>query len=117
MASVVILKPRLDVTFKKGAVPDKKGSIQPVRQHWADFVKVKTKERKKLGDKVQIIEKPLWQFTPEFVNDINSNIVYVTRHGRKTFLCDKQSKQVLYYMQTFFPWMFQVNPEGWFALQ
>jgi len=115
VANVAILKPRLDVTFKKGAVPDKKGPIQPIRQHWADFVKVKTKEHKKLGDKVQIIEKPLWQFTPEFVNNMNSDIVYVPHHGRKTFLCDTQSKQVLYYMQMVFPWMFQVDPEGWCA--
>ena len=115
MASVVILKPRLDVTFKKGAVPDKKGPIQPVRQHWANFVKVKVKEHKKKGDKVQIIEKPLWQFTPEFVNEIISDIVYVPHHGKKTFLCDTRSKQVLYYMQMVFPWMFQVDSVGWCA--
>ena len=115
MASVVILKPRLDVTFKKGAVPDKKGPIQPVRQHWANFVKVKVKEHKKKGDKVQIIEKPLWQFTPEFVNEINSDSVYVPHHEEKTFLCDTRSKQVLYYMQMVFPWMFQVDPKGWCA--
>jgi len=115
VANVVILKPRLDVTFKKGVVPEKKGPIHPIRQHWANFVKVKTKEHKKLGDKVQIIEKPLWQLTHEYVNEINSDIVYIPHHGKKTFTCDMSSKQVFYYMQMVFPWMFQVDPEGWCA--
>ena len=31
--NVLILKPRLDIMFKKGPVPTQRGDIPPIRQH------------------------------------------------------------------------------------
>ena len=111
MRKVTILFPRLDVTFKEGPVPEGRGEIPPIRIHWQNFKdKLLQHHMLKAGDKVSFIEKPLWQFTPEFVESLDADIVYVPHKSTDTFLVS--GKEVRYYMQSVFPFQFYIDSKG-----
>ena len=44
--NVLILSPRLDVTFKEGPVPDQRGPIPPIRIHYKNFIESLEKSHK-----------------------------------------------------------------------
>lgn len=111
MKKVLILKPRLDVMFKKGPVPMERGPIAPIRIHWKNFVELCYEEHRKRGDNVQILELPLWQFTPKIIEDINPNIVYIPHRESHSFSVSSPI-EARYYMQTVFPWRFYVDSKG-----
>jgi hypothetical protein len=107
---VAILFPRLDVTFKEGPVPEARGAIPPIRVHWQRMGdRLLTAHRVK-GDTVDFIEKPLWQFTPEFVESLDADIVYIPHKSTDTF--PVFNKEVRYYMQSVFPWQFYIDSKG-----
>ena len=111
MRKVTILFPRLDVTFKEGPVPEGRGEIPPIRIHWQNFKdKLLQHHMLKAGDKVSFIEKPLWQFTPEFVESLDADIVYVPHKSTDTF--PVSGKEVRYYMQSVFPFQFYIDSKG-----
>jgi Capsule polysaccharide biosynthesis protein len=110
MKRVLILSPRLDVMFKEGPVPSKRGPIPAIRVHWANFVKCVEAEHKNRGDEVTVLELPLWQFKPELVKD--TDIVYVPHREKRSFPV-AESIEARYYMQTVFPWRFYVDSLGW----
>jgi hypothetical protein len=107
---ILILKPRLDVTFKKGPVPANKGGFPPIRTHWENFVNRVEAEHMNRGDEVEVLELPLWQFTPEMVFDKDPDISYIPHKERHNF---DAGLSCWYYMQTVFPWLFTVDQEGW----
>jgi len=118
--SVIILKPRLDVTFKEGPVPDQRGPIQPIRQYWEAFVNTMLFQHKCDGDSVTVIERPLWQFSKDLIQQLiehyNANICYVPHHCKKTLSFDyPYDSWVRYYMQMSFPFLFQIDKDGWCA--
>ena len=115
---VIILKPRLDVPFKYfGTVSETRGPIIPLRQWFTKFVDYTHAKLESQGYKVFIMEKPLWEFTPEMVGHLEEvyDIIYVPHHCRKTFDPNHESLKIVYYMQMVFPWLFQVDSEGWCA--
>ena len=113
MRKVTILFPRLDVTFKEGPVPEGRGPIPPIRVHWQNVGDRILQAHRKKGDWVQYIEKPLWQFTPEFVESLEADIVYVPHKSSDTFpIADICKTEVRYYMQTVFPWQFYIDSKG-----
>jgi len=112
MKRILILAPRLDVMFKKGPVSAARGSISPIRVHWQNFVHMCSQEHQKRGDTVQILELPLWQFTPKIVEDINPNIVYIPHRESHNFPIATPDIEARYYMQTVFPWQFYVDSKG-----
>jgi len=108
---VIILFPRLDVTFKEGSVPEDRGAIPPIRIHWQNFKdKLLQHHMLKAGDKVSVIEKPLWQFTPKFVESLDADIVYIPHKSTDTF--PVSGKKVRYYMQSVFPFQFYIDSKG-----
>ena len=107
---VAILFPRLDVTFKEGPVPEARGAIPPIREHWYNVGQRILQRHRTKGDWVQYIEKPLWQFTTEFVESLDADLVYVPHKSTDTFPI--YDKKVLYYMQTVFPFQFYIDEEG-----
>jgi hypothetical protein len=110
MKKIAFLFPRLDVTFKEGHVPEARGPIPPIRVHWQKLAdRVVTAHRVK-GDMVQFIEKPLWQFTTEFVESLDADIVYVPHKSTDTF--PVFNKEVRYYMQSVFPFQFYIDSKG-----
>lgn len=118
--TVIVLYPRLDVPFKKfdGTVPDARGAIEPIRVHWQRFIEQVVREHIRRGDTVIEIERPLWQFTPEFLGEIVKDtdtpyLVYIPHHTEKTFPINLPNVSPRYYMQTVFPHCFTVDPKGW----
>lgn len=120
MKKILFLFPRLDVPFKNlGPISDVRGPIVPIRQHWENFRQQVCEEYVKRGYSIDVIERPLWQFENEelqqYLNDAtNATYDYV-------FIPHKEFSRFpihgyctpLYYMQTQFPWMFSVDPKGW----
>jgi len=110
MRKVTILFPRLDVTFKEGPVPEGRGEIPPIRSHWHNLSQWLLWCHRNKGDWVQFIEKPLWQFTPEFVESLDADIVYIPHKSTDTF--PVYNKEVRYYMQSVFPFQFYIDSKG-----
>ncbi len=110
--NVLILKPRLDIMFKKGPVPTQRGDIPPIRQHWKNFVEERVAYHKFQKDNVKVVELPLWQMTPKLVEDFKADLTYIPHKERQNFMAPS-SMNVRYYMQTVFPWLFSVDENGW----
>lgn len=117
---VVILKPRLDVPFKNlGPVPAERGPIPEIRMHWFDFVEGMKWAYQKAGYLVDVVEKPLWQFTPHDIIDRKADIAFVPHkehHAWSPYLgiSGKQfNYTTYYYMQSVFPWLFYVDQMGY----
>ena len=114
--TVIILKPRLDSPFKNlGKIPKTKGPIIPIRKYYEDFVNATKLKHLKENDYVKIIEKPLWQFDREFVQNLNYDKIYIPHNCVYTFDKENTLSNVFYYMQMVFPWLFQVDNMGWCA--
>lgn len=111
MKVVLILYPRLDCTFKEGPVPKERGSYPPIREHWAKLVENVAQEHHRRGDKVSILELPLWQFTPDMVEEIKPDIAYIPHKERPRFPIS-EGIDARYYMQSVFPWRFYVDSMG-----
>jgi len=110
MRKVVILFPRLDVTFKEGHVPEGRGPIPPIRVHWQKMGERLLNHHRIKGDDVLFIEKPLWMFTTEFAESLDADIIYVPHKSTDTF--PVRNKEVRYYMQTVFPFQFYIDSKG-----
>lgn len=108
----LILSPRLDVTFKEGPVPIQRSPIPEIRTHWANFVSRIADLTNKQGHDVEILELPLWQFTPEMVIGKNPDLVYVPHKEKHSFELPSHI-EVLYYMQSVFPWIFYIDKQGY----
>ena len=114
MKKVLLLTPRLDVMFKKGEVPFERGPIAPIRVHWKNFTERVVAEYSKRNDvSFKVLELPLWQITPELVNELKPDIVFIPHKENHNF--SVENSEVYYYMQTPFPWMFSVDSKGWGA--
>ena len=117
-SNVLILKPRLDVMFKQGPVPTERAPLAPIREHWERFVNALIVAHQLNGDDVTVIEKPLWQFSPEDVIAAKQELI---GDFRATYIPHRQSWEFevpadckpLYYMQTVFPDRFTVDSRGW----
>ena len=123
--SVIILKPRLDIPFKKGPEPRERGPIQPIRRYWEDFVNSVKFHHRCEGDDVVVKEMPLWRMNPHDVRSWDADLTYIPHHDKDTFDPTGHLEQsgmptfrkldVLYYMQMAYPWLFQTDPKGWCA--
>ena len=114
MKKILLLAPRLDCMFKKGPVPFEIGSIAPIRKHWRNFIERVISEYSNRTDvSFKVLELPLWQFTPELVNELKPDIVFIPHKEAHSF--PVENCEVYYYMQTAFPWMFSVDRKGWGA--
>lgn len=112
LRKVLILKPRLDIMFKKGPVPNKRGPIEPIRVHWKNFVDLLEKAHDNAGDIVHVLELPNWQIDPSVVQYLQPDIVYIPHKQKHQFAVDSKHNP-RYYMQMVFPWLFQVDAQGW----
>jgi len=101
----IILKPRLDIPFKKfGCEVANKGTLPAIRQHWQNFIdKIK-------GPKTLVIESPRWCFNNSIQKWFGKKPMLVPHVERQSWGGHENTK---YYMQTVFPWLFTVDPEGW----
>lgn len=111
MKKILLLAPRLDVTFKEGSVPTERGPIAPIREHWKRFIDGIVKEYCGRKSTFVVSELPLWQFSPELVNELNPDIVFIPHKESHNFKVN--CANAYYYMQTTFPWFFSIDKKGW----
>ena len=103
--SRVILKPRLDIPFKKLSVCVANSVKEPIRNWWGTFC------RKKTNAETLIVESPRWMFNNKiekyFPKAKEILVPHVEQHNFKG------GHNTYYYMQTVFPFMFTIDPVGW----
>ena len=106
--------PRLDVTFKKGPVPQQRQPVSGIRLYWSRFVKHLQHSHISLGDNVRVVEVPLWQITENLVNDLSkkANRIYIPHKMKLNWELDSR---ILYYMQMVIPSIFSIDSTGWCA--
>jgi len=110
---VLILKPRMDVTFKEGPVPSQRGSIPAIRVHWLAFIDQIAAAHREWGDFIEVREKPLWQFHPSEVDGDVFDRVYVPHREAGTFPITDSRVKPMYYMQSVVPEKFYCDFKGW----
>ena len=107
---VLILKPRLDLPFKRFGLEIRKDSIEPIRVHWQNFVDKLHEYHVMKHDKVVVVEEQRWKFQNSMAQNFFPDITYVPHAEKHNFKGDDTCR---YYMQTVFPWLFTVDKEGW----
>ena len=107
---VLILKPRLDLPFKRFGLELRKNHIEPIRVHWQNFIDKLHEYHIMRHDKVLVIEEQRWKFDNGYVTYFAPDIAYVPHTSKEQFKGDTKCR---YYMQTVFPWLFTIDKEGW----
>lgn len=103
----VVLSPRLDLSFKRGQIEIAKTNIDPIRDHWANFVSKIANE----SEDTLIITAPRWFFNSTMCDDyFYSQPLYVPHEEKKIW---GGSNNCLFYMQTVFPWLFTIDSLGY----
>ncbi len=110
MKKVLILKPRLDLPFKRFGLEKPVTNRDPIRVHWQNFVDKLVEYHKMKHDKVVVIEEQRWKFQNSMAQNFFPDITYVPHVEKHNFKGDDTCR---YYMQTVFPWLFTVDKEGW----
>lgn len=112
---VLILHPRLDLSFKKGLVTNNPSeNLPPIRQYWKNFLENLQVYHLERGDNVSVIHLPLWQFNTVQVQERHADIVYVPHKDIYRF--NPFPVKPMFYMQMVFPWVFEVDSRGPFSL-
>ena len=107
---VLILKPRLDLPFKKFAAAISDTNLPEIRTYWEKFVNSLTKAYQEKGDTVFVVEAPRWQFSNGLVKRYQADVVYVPHTEEDRF---RGGKSCVYYMQSVFPELFTIDRRGW----
>jgi hypothetical protein len=116
MTKVLLLSPRLDISFKYNSaikkIPEKGPITIPIRKHWEDFINCIEQEYQSRTNVDFIkIELPLWQFNQKVIDQHGPDLVFVPHKEHHNF--SVKNCQALYYMQTTFPWIFSIDSKGW----
>lgn len=113
MKKAKILFPNLHQTFKNtGQIHDTPGPLPPIRQHWNTFL-MNLRIYLEMEYEVEVIKRPLWQFTYEFCmsESKNCDLIFIPHKQRIDF----GIPNAMYYMQTVFPDKFTIDENGWGA--
>jgi hypothetical protein len=112
---VLIARPRLDCSFKKGPVPDvERPPTDPLRQLWAKFIDGLAEYHSRSGCDVHIETRPLWAFDVDALRMQAQpyDVVYFPHRQKADF---DLGPNALYYKPSAFPELFTVDPLGWGA--
>ena len=107
---VLILKPRLDLPFKKFSASASNPNLPDLRTYWEKFVNTLAQSHRNKNDDVVVVEAPRWQFTNAVVKQYNADRVYVPHTEEDRF---KGGETCMYYMQSVFPELFTIDSKGW----
>jgi len=109
MRRFLIVKPRLDIPFKKTLQPPiSNPRLSYVRTFWEKFVNGLKNYHEKKGDLVEVLEIAAWQIDSlQFDKDV---ITYVPHRIPQQL---GYPDNVIYYHQTAFPENFTVAIDGW----
>jgi len=101
----VLLKPRLDIPFKKFGLERKNHAPLPeIRTHWEAFANKVSKDL--------TIEMPRWMFNSTIESMLNPEAEILVPHVEK-HNWGGHHKGASFYMQTVFPWLFTIDKLGW----
>lgn len=109
---VLLLAPRLDLSFKNGNFRLFYKRVEPIRRHWENMIRIINNHHIESGDIVLKQDLPLWMFKESDVNKINPDIVYIPHKTFEQFIVNKNI-ECRYYMQMTIPWLFQIDKKGW----
>ncbi len=101
----VVLKPRMDLPFKKFGLEIASDHIPDIRKHWVNVVD------KFVQGVSLVIEMPRWMFNNTIQKYFDGDCTMYVPHMEKHNF--KGNDLTQYYMQTVFPWLFTVDPLGW----
>jgi hypothetical protein len=101
----VILKPRLDIMFKRNGLTVANSVNEPIREHWKNFV-----DKLKNGANSLVVEAPRWFFNNTICDQVPNVPIYVPHVEKKWWGGGDNCR---YYMQTVFPWLFTIDEIGW----
>tara|TARA_B100000073_G_scaffold60333_1_gene44766 strand:- start:76 stop:1062 length:987 start_codon:yes stop_codon:yes gene_type:complete len=110
---VLILKPRLDLPFKRFGLNIPNKNIIPIRVHWQNFVDKLHEYHTMRHDRVVVIEEEKWKLSNLLLDYYAPDIAYIPHTDKKTFMGIDENDVCRYYMQTVFPWLFTIDKEGW----
>ena len=110
---VLILKPRLDLPFKRFGLNIPNKNIIPIRVHWQNFVDKLHEYHTLRHDRVVVIEEEKWKLSNLLLDYYAPDIAYIPHTDKKTFMGIDENDVCRYYMQTVFPWLFTIDKEGW----
>lgn len=115
MKNLVLLQPRLDLSFKKGAYHEKEENwydkLPEIRKHWYDFFKLIYKFSDDNNVNLTVDERPLWEFTPDLYKNYKDCIFLIPHKNIYNFQIP--NNKCLYYMQTVIPNFFSIDEVGW----
>lgn len=107
----LMLRPRLDIPFKKMGLVLANSVNEPIRAHWQNFTNKIVADAKDNGDEFLVCTSPRWMFNNTiqdwFEHGVTTYVPHVEKHNWKG------NPQTLYYMQTVFPWLFTIDGDGW----
>lgn len=100
----VLLKPRLDIPFKKFGLEVRTTDPLPeIRQHWENFTNN--------VDADLTIEMPRWTFNSTVESYFSETTQFLVPHVERHNWGGGDNTR--FYMQTVFPWLFTVDRKGW----
>ena len=85
---VLILKPRLDLPFKRFGLNIPNKNIIPIRVHWQNFVDKLHEYHTMRHDRVVVVEEEKWKFNNMLIDYYAPDIAYVLTPTEKTFLVE-----------------------------
>jgi hypothetical protein len=116
-APVGILLPRLDLPWKPGEqeapISRIKEDVVALRLHWKQFVVLLANALERQGVRVDLYELPAAHITPEYVDSLPHELVFVPHRCALDF--EEARTSVLFFMQEYFRWVFVVDAYGWSA--
>lgn len=116
MKKILLLAPRLDISFRdtNTPIPKDKGQVLPDKKLWSDFLQRVIDEYHSRSDiELTVLEMPLFKFRTLDYSKYDFDQLLVPHHEVSYF--PKVSSSVYFYMQTTFPWIFSVDSKGWAA--
>jgi len=100
----VLLKPRLDIPFKKFGLERRNPNPLPeIRKHWENFANNVAADL--------TIEMPRWTFNSTVESYFRETTQFLVPHVEKHNWGGGDNTR--FYMQTVFPWLFTVDRKGW----
>lgn len=115
---ITILFPRLDLPNKKSSEKAlqnyrQSSDVVSIRNEWSTMLELLKQAVKAAGYNLEVINKPMWEFTSKFIDSINSDLVLIPH--RNHFELEHPRNSHIYYMQVMTKWLFSFDSTGWSA--